>query len=919
MANASNSHLPPPSFVTFDGVNRSRTQNSPYGARSLPPAFSDIVLSTRSMRPASTIIHGPSYQARDPFQRPGRRQRREERLTFDDIPTGTRADYNLTPHHTRGSFQGVRPPPAPVPQPRPASRSDEPYHHRPPSSVGTESVRIPFQTPLTRRSQTLESSYLVREGKRPEQAQSSDPLPPAYSTDNLSCVGYFEDEIPYPREKFQNEAQAGPSTSRRSYDSSHQVRPDYYAPPPPTASAPSITPPSYFPYEEHNVSTGNISELPRSEVGTFGARKPSIIVQTLLFILSIPSQIYLNFLLRLPSLYFSRVARIFEEADLTLPEIKKMAFETAFRGKLADSNSVQRALEYAMPIAGRGTGKGDAPAIPVAYECLKASWEFFIDSLMREWKTFNIISVLLLSAILTILQIEEAAADPITRYAALHSLICALVSLLFGCSYIIRFGTMRKTYKAAEWALEAQKSSTTIWWNVWILLAMPAIWLAWSLMMYLVCIMSFIWRTGNGVEVPALSSTAIFAFKIFISSTLGLGMLYGILIIHTFRRYGQSMDRRWKRRIDEWIREMNETGAGLNATEQGMGMMGTGMTMGYPYYHRPQYTGANGSAMSMGVAQQSRRASYHSAFVAGPGPVPAPLMRTHAFERDTVDVDVREEDGEEESLGTPPQITVQPTSTASQPSVSDSHHDESGRESGQRTQDSDVPQERAEIGFGLPRSASPLALEENVDNKVVLGSEIPSLATSSSADAVIEGRPESLLIEYADDTTYPTEIPTSSTLNSTQPSHTQTLSLSVSTPPPALLSPVSPSFDKTPVLCTPLEPVKVINVIHSSSSSAAPEDAEQRASNALPSRLATFDHTSTRDSFSATTHNQHQRFPSSSSPFNPFRLHQTRAKNMDNPTNVMELDERSTSRNPWLHSAAGNSGLIVGHMLRTRA
>ncbi|KAF9057127.1 hypothetical protein BJ165DRAFT_1335279, partial [Panaeolus papilionaceus] len=225
-----------------------------------------------------------------------------------------------------------------------------------------------------------------------------------------------------------------------------------------------------------------------------------------------------------------------------------MAFETAFRGKLADSNSVQRVLEYAMPMPGRGTGKGDAPGIPVAYECLKASWEFFIDSLMREWKTFNIISVLLLSAILTILQIEEAAADPITRYAALHSLICALVSLLFGCIYIIRFGTMRKTYKAAEWALEAQKSSTMIWWNVWILLAMPAIWLAWSLMMYIVCIMTFIWRTGNGAVVPELPSSAILACKIFISSTLGLGIVYGTLIIYTFRRYGQSMDRRWKQR-----------------------------------------------------------------------------------------------------------------------------------------------------------------------------------------------------------------------------------------------------------------------------------------------------------------------------------------------------------------------------------
>ena len=60
---------------------------------------------------------------------------------------------------------------------------------------------------------------------------------------------------------------------------------------------------------------------------------------------------------------------------------------------------------------------------------------------------------LLHSAILTILQISGAADDPITRYLALLSLLCALMSLLFGCIYIIRFGTMRKTYKAAEWAL----------------------------------------------------------------------------------------------------------------------------------------------------------------------------------------------------------------------------------------------------------------------------------------------------------------------------------------------------------------------------------------------------------------------------------------------------------------------------------
>lgn len=50
------------------------------------------------------------------------------------------------------------------------------------------------------------------------------------------------------------------------------------------------------------------------------------------------------------------------------------------------------------------------------------------------------------------LQIDAAASDPIARTTALLSLISALMSLLFGSIYIIRFGTMRKMYKAASWA-----------------------------------------------------------------------------------------------------------------------------------------------------------------------------------------------------------------------------------------------------------------------------------------------------------------------------------------------------------------------------------------------------------------------------------------------------------------------------------
>lgn len=55
------------------------------------------------------------------------------------------------------------------------------------------------------------------------------------------------------------------------------------------------------------------------------------------------------------------------------------------------------------------------------------------------------------SAILTIFQIEGSN-QPVTRTTALISLVCALMSLIFGCIYILRFATMRSMKKACRWA-----------------------------------------------------------------------------------------------------------------------------------------------------------------------------------------------------------------------------------------------------------------------------------------------------------------------------------------------------------------------------------------------------------------------------------------------------------------------------------
>ena len=49
-------------------------------------------------------------------------------------------------------------------------------------------------------------------------------------------------------------------------------------------------------------------------------------------------------------------------------------------------------------------------------------------------------------------QIDAASSDVVTRTLCLLALIAALMSLLYGCLYIIRFGTMKRMHKAAAWA-----------------------------------------------------------------------------------------------------------------------------------------------------------------------------------------------------------------------------------------------------------------------------------------------------------------------------------------------------------------------------------------------------------------------------------------------------------------------------------
>lgn len=130
-------------------------------------------------------------------------------------------------------------------------------------------------------------------------------------------------------------------------------------------------------------------------------------------------------LLRLPAMYFTRVARVFEDAEVSKPDIQRMIDAQGGGGIyiLSSSSDTVHATagsvgsDYGLhePGVARSYGGMTSPphiaimeALPVpddwsppvvspALIRFKHSWEAFIDSLMREWKTLNFVSALLLS------------------------------------------------------------------------------------------------------------------------------------------------------------------------------------------------------------------------------------------------------------------------------------------------------------------------------------------------------------------------------------------------------------------------------------------------------------------------------------------------------------------------------------------
>lgn len=83
--------------------------------------------------------------------------------------------------------------------------------------------------------------------------------------------------------------------------------------------------------------------------------------------------------------------------------------------------------------------------------------------------------------------------------------------------------------------LEIYNLGTNPFWNPYILLASPAIWLSWAVVMFCVIIVSFAWRTDTITAGPSepLSPRSLLAARIMLTAFLIIGVLYFVLIVAT--------------------------------------------------------------------------------------------------------------------------------------------------------------------------------------------------------------------------------------------------------------------------------------------------------------------------------------------------------------------------------------------------
>lgn len=119
--------------------------------------------------------------------------------------------------------------------------------------------------------------------------------------------------------------------------------------------------------------------------------------------------IYKLFLLRLPNLYLSRIERLGGNADLARERMFELAMSDSWSQSprvpgWSKAVSIPRTgkafLTRLVEFEGNIRGASDVYNLPASYLSLGMKWGGFVDSLLQEWQTLNLVSALLVPSVI---------------------------------------------------------------------------------------------------------------------------------------------------------------------------------------------------------------------------------------------------------------------------------------------------------------------------------------------------------------------------------------------------------------------------------------------------------------------------------------------------------------------------------------
>ncbi|KAJ7598680.1 hypothetical protein C8J56DRAFT_171399 [Mycena floridula] len=161
------------------------------------------------------------------------------------------------------------------------------------------------------------------------------------------------------------------------------------------------------------------------------------------------------------------------------------------------------------------------------------AWDAYLGFLRSDYKTAITVSGLLFPVIMTVFQIPGASDDALTRATALLSLVCAVLGIGYAFMVKSHFDGAHNTNFV--WLMDSRHSARRTWWNAWVVLALPVVWTGWSVILFVISMLFYVWRTGattDEIRAPLAPGHAL-ALRLTITAVISIGIAGLVLVKRT--------------------------------------------------------------------------------------------------------------------------------------------------------------------------------------------------------------------------------------------------------------------------------------------------------------------------------------------------------------------------------------------------